>query len=228
MLLTHPERSFAILPGAEPLLEELWAVGKDLDFLPERFRPQGNPGNDALDLGRHWEPDYLLLAPDPREHFKLLCGCVCFPSGWDLREKMGRGIELIHEAVPTLNSQIGDQINSFLARMKPGVSWNRVNWGMSRSPELDQHPQRRLPRLDESVLSHEVFLRVEEQSLTPLPKTGGILFGIRILVFTLAELKTEKRAVNNLVNLLKSMPPEVARYKGLLQARARIIDLLEK
>ena len=40
-----------------------------------------------------------------------------------------------------------------LARMKPGISWERINWGLSRSPELNQHPSRKLPRLIETVLA---------------------------------------------------------------------------
>lgn len=222
----HRARCFAWLPGADELITDLIELGRQWDFLPRTFSPGEDMQQNAVQLGELWEPDYLVLAPDSRECFRLLCGAVCFPSGWDLNEKIGHGIGTIHEAVPGLNTAIGGQVNAFLARMKPGVSWDRVNWGLSRSPELDQHPARKLRRLDDQVGIEEIFFRIEEQSLTPLPKTGGVLFGIRIVVHPLERLKQEPEAARGLAKALETMPEEVARYKGLGSARQRIMQLL--
>jgi hypothetical protein len=181
----------------------------------------------CLALGTYWEPDFLLLRIDSVGSVRLLAGVVCFPSAWSLGEKIGRPIEAIHGVVPGLNPAIGSQIQSFLTKLKPGVAWLRSNWGLSRSPELNQHPFRRLPRLDPAVRLEEIWLRLEHQALVALPKNNGVLFGIRIAMQPLSEIANDRVVAPRLARSLKSMPQEVAEYKGLAGARQRLVALLE-
>jgi hypothetical protein len=119
-------------------------------------------------------------------------------------------------------------VKQFLARMKPGISWERINWGLSRSAELNQHPKRRLPRLDDSVELKEVFFRVEYQSLVALPRTQSILFGIRLVLEPLEQLRRDPEFARGLARALQTMPTAVARYKGILPACDRLLELLGK
>jgi hypothetical protein len=139
---------------------------------------------------------------------------------------MGRPLELIHDVVPGLNEQLGARIGTFLRRMAPGMAWQRANWGLSRSAELNQHPARALPRLDATVTADEVWLRVEHQALVALPKTEGVLFGIRIAVHPLARVKMDPAAVAGLRRALQTMSAEMAGYKNLATARDAIIGML--
>ena len=140
--------------------------------------------------------------------------------------EMGRTLAEIHAPVPDLNPLLGRRIDAFLAGIKPGVSWERVNWGLSRSPERNQHPRRALPRLDATVDVGEVWLRIEEQSLVRLPVSGGVLFGIRIVQHPLSAVLKDPTATRRLVRALETMPPEVAAYKGLARSRRRLVSLL--
>jgi dimethylamine monooxygenase subunit A len=216
-LRTAEQQCLALLPEGDAILDEAVRLA-DLPRAPDDYRSK------AKALGTFWEPDYLLLKKTAGD-IRLVCACVCFPSSWVVEEKIGRPIEEIHEFVPGLNAAIGRQIHTFLERMKPGVSWTRSNWGLSRSPERNQHPSRRLPRLDENVRPDEIFFRVEEQSLIALPETEGILFGIRIKIHPLSEFR-ESEAGQRLRYALETMPDEMARYKGLALARSRIISYL--
>src|SRR5207247_2314497 len=153
-----------------------------------------SPSERLRALGEFWEPDFLLLKTSADGEIRLLGGCVCFPSSWRLSEKIGRPVEFIHSVVPGLNAGLGTAIHTFLAKLKPGIAWQRFNWGLSRSPELNQHPERRLPPLDATVRLAEVWLRVEDQALVALPKSGGILFGIRIVNRSLAEVAANPAA----------------------------------
>jgi len=128
--------------------------------------------------------------------------------------------------VPGLNANIGAGIHKFLTALKPGVASLRHNWGLSRSVELNQHPDRPLPRLDATVNVDEVWLRVEHQALVALPKSGGILFGIRVVNHSLVEVKADSVAATRLCRALETMSEEMARYKGLATARGRIVRLL--
>jgi hypothetical protein len=143
-----------------------------------------------------------------------------------LSEKLGQPVEFIHNVVPGLNASLGAAIQTFLAKLKPGIAWQRFNWGLSRSPELNQHPDRLLRPLDAAVRLEEVWLRVEDQALVALPKSGGILFGIRIANHSLTEVAADPAVCAGFVRALETMPVAMARYKNLATARERILNLL--
>ncbi|HWN97077.1 MAG TPA: heme-dependent oxidative N-demethylase subunit alpha family protein [Methylomirabilota bacterium] len=231
-LRSEPRVYSACLPECSSLLNECIALALGWRTLSESecaaVMAQPAPAQRCLRLGEIWEPDFLLLHPDATGAFHLLGGCVAFPSSWSLEEKIGKPIEAIHGPVPGLNAQLGRSIHSFLGKLSAGETRLRHNWGLSRSPELNQHPNRALPRLDASVQLNEVWLRVERQALVRLPHTAGILFGIRIEMHPLTELRRDALAAARLVRALRTMRIETAVYKGLASSRERIIDLLER
>jgi dimethylamine monooxygenase subunit A len=213
------------LPESEPLLAEAGELAKSVGI---DTRVGGTALEAMTRLGGAWEPDLLLMrSPSEGAQPVLLAGCVCFPSSWALEEKMGRGLDAIHGPVPTLNEQFANPVQQFLARMKPGISWERVNWGLSRSPELNQHPSRKLPRLDANVSAEEIWFRAEYQSLVSLPKSGGILFGIRLVIEPLTKLRSDAAFAEGLARAIGSMPNSIATYKGIATARVRLLDLLK-
>lgn len=218
-----------VLPEGSALVDEMIELMERESILGADFLREG--GTDArakaAALGRALEPDFLLLVPDEVGTFRLAAGCVCFPSSWSLTEKMGLPLDQIHGVVPSLNDQLGKAIQSYLARLTPGGASLRGNWGLSRSAELNQHPDRRLPKLDASIEPGEVWLRVEDQALTRLPKTGGILFGIRIWTKSLLDLQGNPEQRRGLRLALETMPDAMAAYKGLTKARSRLLELLQ-
>lgn len=182
----------------------------------------------CLALGEAWEPDYVLLKQDAQTgRFHVLGGCVCFPSSWRFEEKVGRPLEVIHKPVPHLNEQLASPIHNFLSRLKPGTAWCRANWGLSRSPELNQHPARGLPKLTPPLRGDEVWLRVEDQVLVALPESCGVLFGIRMTVVPLAEVKRHPAAVRGLARALRTMPDAMLEYKSLLAAKDELLRVLQ-
>lgn len=219
------ERYLRILPPAEPLLDETMQMALQHQTIAQPFGKSSTPASLARQLGETWEPDYLLLTRDS-QGIRLAGACVVFPSSWSLEEKMGQTIEEIHEVVPTLNPALGRQIQTFLEKLKEGTVWTRSNWGLSHSAELNQHPHRRLPRLHAAVHLDEVFFRVEEQALLALPRTHGILFGIRIRMLPLSQFASN--SVEKLRLALQTMPADIAEYKGIAPARERLLHLLAR
>ncbi len=232
-LRSAPETYAALLPGGGPLLDETTAFAESIGTFTSASAEAGRhsrqePGlQTCLDLGEAWEPDYLLLKPDSAGAFRLLAACVCFPSSWSLQEKVGRPVEEIHGVVPELNSALAVQIHRFLSKLGPDVAWLRANWGLTRSPELNQHPGRNLPRLDASISPDEVWLRVEHQALLALRESGGVLFGIRLAIHPLRGILCDRSLTRRLARALETMPESVAQYKGIAAARARLIFLLQ-
>jgi dimethylamine monooxygenase subunit A len=227
-----PRVHCALMPPGIPLLEETVELAVSLGTLPDGETASTSAPLDPLDrclrLGGLWEADFLLLKPDDEGVFRLYGGCLCFPSHWDLREKLGLPMADIHAPVPGLNESLGRQIDGFLGRIKPGISWERANWGLSRTGELNLHPSRQLPRLDAGVTLDDVWFRLEEQSLVALPKSGGILFGIRLVIRPMCEIKADPEARQGMIRALRTMPEVMADYKGIAPARERLLELMER
>jgi hypothetical protein len=228
-LAEAPRRYSGLLPGGEALFMEM------CELLSVTHSSSSGPGEDGMDaeerlrqLGGRMDVDFLLLAQDSAQRLRLLGGCVCFPSSWSLAEKLGEPVETIHEVVPGLNGQLGVPIATFLRRLGPGITWLRANWGLSRSAELNQHPERQLPRLGAGVTLPEVFLRVEDQALVKLPRTDGVLFGIRVTVYPLAAVVADRETAGRFRRALETMPEAMALYKGLAAARADLLRALAR
>lgn len=229
-LRRDPHKYSSLLTQGAPMLEECISLAREWQTIAldneALLRAGPSTEEQCRRLGELWEPDFLLLRAE--EEFRLVGGCVCFPSSWSLEEKIGRGLEVIHGPVPGLNESLGRGIAALLKKLAPGTAWMRKNWGLSRSPELNQHPSLRLPKLDAGVKENEIWLRVEHQILTPLPKTHGILFGIRVTMHPLAEVREDSDAARLLARALVTMPDEVAVYKGVEMARNRILSILNE
>jgi dimethylamine monooxygenase subunit A len=224
-----PEVHCAMMEEGHAMMEETVALAASLGTLPEGECEFGglDPLGRCRKLGGLWEADFLLMKPDAAGVFRLYGGCLCFPSHWDLRDKLGLPMADIHAPVPGLNGALGQQIDGFLRRIKPGISWERANWGLSRTSELNLHPSRKLPRLDAGVSLDEVWFRIEEQSLVALPLSGGILFGIRLVIVPLRDIKADATHRHGMIRALRTMPEPMAGYKGIAPARERLIALME-
>lgn len=225
-----PATYLALSTEGVSLLDETIEMAMALETLPQTDTANAFTDLDPMErcrlLGERWESDFLLMKPDSEGVFRMVGGGLCFPSHWDLNDKMGKPMTAIHGPVPGLNDALGKQIDGFLHRIKPGISWERFNWGLSRTPELNLHPSRDLPRLDSTVDLEDVWWRLEEQSLVALPNTGGILFGIKLVIKPLSEIKDHPAARAGMVRALETMEEPMAKYKGIATARERLIELL--
>ena len=210
----EPERYAACGPDGEAALAELMTFARSM-----------NPGiaaDSLLELGESWEPDFLLLRQNEAGEFCLVAGCVCFPSHWALREKMGLPLAAIHAPVPTLNATLGAKIDSFLTSLRADQVWERWNWGLAATPELNDHPARGNARLGAAATLEACWFRTEHQAFRLLPETRSILFAIRIELVPLSEIAADRALAARLAAALLSMPPEIAAYKGVAEARVRL------
>ncbi len=187
--------------------------------------PDGSDGTRRMAaIGRAFEPDVLLLRRGEDGDFRLVAGALCFPTGWALGEKLGRTLDGIHGVVPGLNPALAGTIRQFLERLRPGVAFLRDNWGISASPDRNQHPARGLAAPAARADLTRLWLRVEHQALVALPASSGVLFGIRIVQHRLDGLGRE--AAIRLAAALRDMPEDLAAYKRLSAVRADLVHRL--
>lgn len=213
-----------VLPEGGGLLEATLRRAADWSALAEP-PPEGTADRRCEWLGRHWEPDFLLLRPVNGE-FVLCGGCVCFPSAWDLTDKLGNRLARIHETVPGLNDERATAIDRYLTRLPADRVALRSNWGLSRSSERNHHPALHRPGLIPPLTPDEVFLRIERQALISLGKETGVLFGIRLEIVPLSEVMIQPAAARGLARALRTMPEAVARYKGLAASREALVSMI--
>lgn len=204
----------AVTPAGTALVEAAW----EMAVAWGRVGKPRDGERDLVGLSRRWEPDVLLL---DHAAMSVAAGCVCMPSSWDLRHVVGKPLHEVHGVVPRLNQRIGEKITRFLGRIPPGKSFRRENWSLTRSAELNYHPGLQRRRLDETVTLEELFLRVEHQLFTGVP--GGVLTGIRIAICPLADLAVDKDVWRAAIGKIRTMPDDVAVYKGMDAAREAIV-----
>jgi hypothetical protein len=224
-LRAEPERYAALRPEGEATVAEFAEMALEWG-VPGAARLAGMGGREkVIALGCALEPDILFLAQDVAGEFRLRGGAVCFPTGWALEEKVGHPLEVIHGVVPGLNPAIGAQIQQFLAKLKPGVAFLRDNWGIAATDELNLHPARRVPPPMLPAALERLWLRVEHQALLALPRSGGVVFGIRIALHRLDEL-AGTAAGAGLRRSLETMPSQLAAYKRVDAIRAELVRWL--
>jgi hypothetical protein len=175
------------------------------------------------ELGVAWEPDFVLLRRE--ESAKVIGGCVCFPTGWSLEEKLDRALSFAHAPVPGLNSQLGPSVERFFVHLKPEECYQRSNWSLTSSSQMNQRPQDKIPEIGPSCDLTGTFLRVEWQALFSIDPSR-VLFAIRIYHLTLAAVRQQGEAAQLLAENLQSMPEDMLRYKRLTKCRDRIVELL--
>jgi hypothetical protein len=187
-----------------------------------RWEPAAS-AEDSRTLGASWEPDFVVL--DQKEPNHVLGGCVCFPSGWSLSEKIGKSLFATHAPVPGMNELLAPKISQFLSRLDLKRCFQRTNWGLTGSRALDQHPRNRIPPIGPATDPAAVDLRIEWQALIGLPR-DLILFGIRVFHVPLPRVRTITDLAKLLAENLTSMPPAVAAYKRLATGREHLIRYL--
>jgi hypothetical protein len=189
------------------------------------------PPLDPLEVaGRLVQEDLCLI--DPTEAGPvLLAGVVCFPSRWRLADKIGKLLPSVHEHVPIYAERLARPVDRFMAHVKPGRLAVRLNWSLLDDPALFQQGGKFRDDADAAITpanaSEKLFLRVERQSLSLLPASGAVLFGIRVHVYPLAPITARPEIAARLAEAVRQLPPEIALYKSLIPFRDALLTHLD-
>ncbi|MGC4002790.1 MAG: DUF3445 domain-containing protein [Pirellulales bacterium] len=182
--------------------------------------------------GRHVQEDLLLLDPTS----KLVAGQLCFANGWSLEEKLGRTFLAAHEPLPGEFASLLRTADRFLERMPPGRSFTRTNWAIRVTDRLDLSMRwnawyrDRLAdvgaRLNASNAGELLYLRIEDQTLTRLPRTAHILFTIRTTSRTLDDALADPTDADVFLSHLRQTPTSVLDYKLISPVIPALMDYL--
>lgn len=182
-----------------------------------------NHARTFRELGAAWEPDFVLLRREKLA--QVIGGCVCFPTGRSLDEKQNHPLAFAHAPVPGLNSQLGPSVEQFFTRLKAEECYQRSNWSLTSSSQMNQRPQDSIPEIESNCEASRTFLRVEWQALMSIDPLR-VLFGIRIYHLSLESVLLQREASQLLAENLQTMSEDMLRYKRLSRCRDRIIELI--
>jgi hypothetical protein len=155
---------------------------------------------------------------------------VCLPSHWAPEDKVGRHFAQVH--APVADNALLVSAAEHLARLVTGGEpWERFVWTITRHPRLHAHPARCDPApwpaaVDADTLAAAAYFRTERQTFIPLPAQRQAVFTIHVEIAPLAEAIADPAHARQLHDALASMSPAVLAYRGLTDARDRLLAWL--
>lgn len=156
---------------------------------------------------------------------------VCLPSGWAPEEKVGRHFAQVHS--PVADNQLILTASEHLARLVTGQDrWERFVWTITRHPRLHAHPARLDPApwpadATAEQLAGRAYFRTERQTFIPLGSQRLAVFTIHVELAPLTQAMTEAAQARQVHDALASMSPAVLAYRGLTDARDRLLAWLD-
>ena len=159
---------------------------------------------------------------------------VCLPSHWAPETKIGRHFAEVH--APVADNQLLITASEHLARLVTGSErWERHVWTITRHPELAAHPSHLTSHdwpgeadVDGDGLAAMASFRTERQTFIPLDSQRQALFTILVESRPLTEAINTAEQAARVRAALASMSPAVLAYRGLVTARERLLNWLQR
>ncbi len=248
LLAERRDEVFAVEPGSDAACAEVLA--RLADVLPVRFpdwfvRDGAMLHNRLLDeawnvaapdlhplevAARLVQEDFCLLRPGP-DGPVLVAAALCFPSRWRLGDKIGRPLADVHGPVPIYPERLAKPVDRLMDRLVPGKLVQRINWSMLDDPTLFQPVRKTELEADATITpqnaGERLYLRTERQTLSALPGSGAVLFGIHVHVYPLARIAALPALAAQLADAVRALPPEIRHYKRLEGFEAALLAYLD-
>lgn len=144
---------------------------------------------------------------------------VCFPSGWDPREKLGCSMQALHDPVAD-NQRLQSAMPVMSAAICTKGPFVRYVWTL-----CGDGARGRKPGMDSTAAltsADQLWFRCERQVTIPLLGKAS-LFLIRVLIAPFSQVVTSQDRLDQLATALESMSPEMLAYKNLSRARELVI-----
>ena len=134
-------------------------------------------------------------------------------------EVVGKSLDALHAPVPGFGDRLLARVVRIFDSVAPGVLLERRNWTVLNSADLHLPDAARV-RADIAAIAHEqaaehLFLRVERQTIRRLPRSGAVLFTIRVWTQSLAELVQDPDRLSGFAQAWRGAAAPFRAYKRL-------------
>ena len=174
--------------------------------------------------------DLCILEPRG-DAYELAAAVLCAPSYWLLGEKIGRSLGDVHVPVPGYAPELAARVARLFTSLRVDKPVWRANWSITNSPKLFQ-PSRDEPddqasgAVSEANAGTAAYVRVERQTLRRLPRTGAVLFTIKVYVDPLERLRVHPEMARALADAVGALSPAEIEYKGMQSMREPVLRYL--
>jgi hypothetical protein len=241
-----PEKVFVAEAGTEDAQQEVLDlivehVGRHASELASEGLSRGTNGAaPPLETASLLVQEDLVLMRRGEQGWRLVAASLCFPSSWSLEEKFGRPLEDIHTPVPGFGrgTRTADIITRIFDNLQVAQPVERMNWSLQAGGALYmplsnagriERAFEKPSRFPEADAAANAFIRVERQTLRRLPRSGDILFTIRIYLDPMRILERHPERATLAASFaaqLASLDDAQVDYKGLSADRQRLIAAL--
>ena len=177
------------------------------------------PPCDPLELAGRLVQEDLCIIQQADEGPMFTAAVLCFPSRWQLHEKLGKPLGAVHGRVPLYAERLAAPVDRFMAKVKPGHIASRLNWSVLDDMTLFQPGGKWRMATNHAVTAENagatLHLRVERQTLRRLAKSAAILFGIRVHSYPLGVAITRPEHAARLAAAVRALPEQMMHYKSL-------------
>jgi dimethylamine monooxygenase subunit A len=248
VLAQHHDEVFAALPlaeaGSRELLDTLIAhLAKFLPHRVEFVHDDAGAVVEVIDVGSGLRtvladfhpldaaarlvPDDLTVQVRDEYEWLLVGASVAFPSRWVLSEKVGKGLDAVHDPVPGYDEALRPAMTGTFDKLRVDRIVERVNWTIPDDPALFQPvpPGRRHQAASSAAVDLTpdeivagLYLRIERQTVRVLPESRAAIFTIGTFVDPLADLASDPEALRALAGTLPTVPEVNLAYKGIVHA----------
>lgn len=192
------------------------------------------PPHRLLELiGGNIEEDIHLLEFDPQgKEYNLRASTGFGANGFYWRKKFGNIITKIHEPVPQYEEKLKFSMNRYFDKIQPGKWVRRFTWGIQLGsdlfkPEGNHNAKSEGKALRASDLDFSnVFMRLEKQVLTRLPRTRFIMFTVKTYLYSLCDIKKEGLG-HSMVKGFDAWPDQMKEYKSFPLWSAAVREYME-
>jgi len=152
---------------------------------------------------------------------RLVAGCVCAPSYWNLLEKLGKPLHAVHAPVDGMNKKIGANIERVIERMPRQKPFCRQNWFVHADHSYFGVKHQDIP----SKVDCHWYIRSEQQLLVKVSERYLVFF-IRVVFQPLLKLGRHPVARGQLIKALQHMDADEIRYFGGATKHQSLINYL--
>ncbi|MDT8861347.1 DUF3445 domain-containing protein [Alkalihalobacillus sp. MEB130] len=184
-------------------------------------------------IGRHVQEDLIYLGQRDGDLY-MDAGQLCFPANWSIAFDLGMSYLEFHSPVPHFSeSGLAAKVRNFLLQMEVGKPFTRYNWTITLDPILETFPEtydewgKKKYELTPEKVGEMVHLRVEDQRLTRLPLSNGILFSIHTDLISMKDLIKKSEWSERFEKVLVDLPDYMAEYKGFSTYKEQITNYLK-
>lgn len=186
----HRQQVWAELDGSRAGQAEVW----------ELVRQSGAPIENRNDLpplyaaARAVADDLCLMEPRGGA-WTLTALSLSAGTFFTASEVIGKPLAALHAAVPGFGDRFLTRVARIFDALRPDTILERRNWTVMAGGDLfapdGAAVRARIGGIDPDHAGEALFVRVERQTIRRLPRTGGVVFTIRVWRHALAALDTD-------------------------------------